>query len=247
MGIRSVFDVIVMKNSPKFLSGWKGCAMKKIILALLGALVIVAVIIIAMLLIVRDTTLKVIEPIQNANAHLSTQVADFLHPTPTILPDPVTIIHEVRSLARLETIQYSVEKVITGDSGQSVLKPLFGDRMLFVAHGTVIAGVDLNKLMPTDLEMKDGILNIRLPEAEIFSASLNNEKSYVYDRQTGLLTRENPDLETQVRRVAEEEIYKAAMDDGILEQARINAESYLSRLLQDLGFEDAIFLAPISK
>jgi hypothetical protein len=217
--------------------------MKKIILALLGALVIVAVIIIAMLLIVRDTTLKVIEPIQNANAHLSTQVADFLHPTPTILPDPVTIIHEVRSLARLETIQYSVEKVITGDSGQSVLKPLFGDRMLFVAHGTVIAGVDLNKLMPTDLEMKDGILNIRLPEAEIFSASLNNEKSYVYDRQTGLLTRENPDLETQVRRVAEEEIYKAAMDDGILEQARINAESYLSRLLQDLGFEDAIFLA----
>ncbi|NTW09245.1 MAG: DUF4230 domain-containing protein, partial [Anaerolineaceae bacterium] len=219
-------------------------AMKKFVLVLLGALVIVAVIIIAMLLIVRDTTLKVIEPIQNANAHLSTQVADFLHPTPTILPDPVTIIHEVRSLARLETIQYSVEKVITGDSGQSVLKPLFGDRMLFVAHGTVIAGVDLNKLMPSDLEMKDGILSIRLPEAEIFNASLDNEKSYVYDRQTGLLTRENPDLETQVRRVAEDEIFKAAMEDGILEQARINAESYLSRLLQDLGFEDAIFLAP---
>ena len=218
--------------------------MKKIILVFLGALLIVTVIIIAMLLIVRDTTLKVIEPIQNANAHLSTRVADFLHPTPTILPDPVTIIHEVRSLARLETIQYSVEKVITGDSGQSILKPLFGDRMLFVAHGTVIAGVDLNKLMPSDLEMKDGILSIRLPEAEIFSASLNNEKSYVYDRQTGLLTRENPDLETQVRRVAEEEIFKAAMDDGILEQARINAESYLSRLLQDLGFEDVIFLPP---
>ncbi len=218
--------------------------MKKIILVLLGALVIVAVIIIAMLLIVRDTTLKVIEPIQNANSHLSTQVADFLHPTPTILPDPVTIIHEVRSLARLETIQYSVEKVITGDSGQSILKPLFGDRMLFVAHGTVIAGVDLNKLMPSDLEMKDGILSIHLPEAEIFAASLDNEKSYVYDRQTGLLTRENPDLETQVRRVAEEEIFKAAMEDGILEQARINAESYLSRLLQDLGFEDAIFLPP---
>lgn len=196
------------------------------------------------MLFVRDTTLRAFEPIQQANSDMRTQVANFLHPTPTILPDPVTIIHEVRSLARLETIQYSVEKVITGDSGQNVLTALFGDRLLFVAHGTVIAGVDLNKLMPSDLTVEDGILKIRLPDAEIFSASLDNEKSYVFDRQTGVLTHGNPDLETQVRRVAEQEIYKAAMADGILVQANTNAENYLTRLLNDLGFKDVIFINP---
>lgn len=218
--------------------------MKKFLIILAGILVSLVLIAVAMMLIIRDTTQKMIEPIQSANEYMKTQVADFLNPTPTIMPDPVTIIHEVRSLARLETIQYSVEKVITGESGQNVLTPLFGDRMLFVAHGAVIAGVDLNKLMPDDLELNNGVLVVRLPAAEVFTAFLDNEKSYVYDRDTGFLTRGNPDLETQVRRVAEQEILKAAIDDGILEQARINAESYLTRLFQGLGFEDVIFLSP---
>ena len=96
--------------------------------------------------------------------------------------------------------------------------------------------------MPADLKMESGILQVRLPVAEIFSATLDNEKSYVFDRQTGVLTHGNPDLETQVRRVAEQEIYKAAIADGILVQAKMNAENYLTRLLHDLGFSDVVFL-----
>jgi hypothetical protein len=216
--------------------------MKKLPLLLVGALLCFLLIAAALLLLVHDTTLRVVEPIQKENSDLSTEVAQFLHPTPTILPDPITIIHEVRSLARLETIQYSIEKVIAGDSGQNLLAPLFGDRLLFVAHGTVIAGVDLNQLMPTDFLVEDGILKMRLPEAEIFSASLDNDKSYVFDRQTGILTHGDPNLETQVRQVAEQEITQAALSDGILDQARINAEAYLIRLLNNLGFKDVIFI-----
>ena len=85
---------------------------------------------------------QVMQPISQANSAMQTQVADLLHPTPTIIPDPVTIIHEVRSLARLETIQYSVEKVITAEIGQGTFDFLFGDRMLFVAHGIVNADVN---------------------------------------------------------------------------------------------------------
>ncbi|HEX7434933.1 MAG TPA: DUF4230 domain-containing protein [Anaerolineaceae bacterium] len=216
--------------------------MKKISLVVIGALLFVLLIAGGLVLLVHDTTLRAVEPLQKVNSDMRTEVAQFLHPTPTILPDPITIIHEVRSLARLETIQYSVEKVITGDSGQNILAPLFGDRLLFVAHGTVIAGVDLNKLMPSDFLLENGILKIRLPDAEIFSANLDNEKSYVFDRQTGVLTHGNPDLETQVRKVAEQEIYKVAIADGILLQARINAENYLIRLLNDLGFKEVIFI-----
>jgi hypothetical protein len=216
--------------------------MKKLLLLLLAALGCAVLITGVVVLLVYDTTQRAVEPILNSNSDMSTQVAVLLHPTPTIFADPLTIIHEVRSLARLETIQYSVEKVITGDSGQNILPPLFGDRLLFVAHGIVIGGVDLNKLMPADLWVENGVLQFRLPDAEIFSATLDNEKSYVFDRQTGVLTHGNPDLETQVRRVAEQEIYKAAVSDGILDQARLNAENYLTRLLHDLGFKDVIFI-----
>ena len=173
---------------------------------------------------------------------LSTQVSQVLHPTPTVLPDPVTVIHSVRSLARLETVQYTVEKVVTAEEGQNQLGFLFGDRLLFVAHGVVIAGVDLEKLQPQDLWTQDGVLYVRLPTPEIFVATLDNQKSYVYDRDTGLLTHGDVQLETAARRTAEREIRQAALDDGILVTARRNAEAYLARLLRSLGFPEVIFV-----
>ena len=119
--------------------------------------------------------------------------------------------------------------------------PLFGDRLLFVAHGIVIAGVDLAKLGPKDMWTQEGVLYVNLPDAEIFIATLDNEKSYVYDRDTGLLTHGDINLETNARQVAEDEIAKAALEDGILRQANQNAENYMYRLLRDLGFPEVIF------
>ena len=51
---------------------------------------------------VRQTTQQAVAPFQRANSSLQTQVADLLHPTPTIIPDPATYINQVQALARLE-------------------------------------------------------------------------------------------------------------------------------------------------
>jgi hypothetical protein len=182
------------------------------------------------------------EPIAGMTSAVGTQVSELLHPTPTVRPDPVTLVREVRALARLETIQYSVEKILTGEVNQGALEFLFGDRLLFVAHGVVIAGVDLGKIEPEDIWMDEqGRVYLRLPEPEIFTATLDNDKSYVYDRDTGLFTHGDMNLEATVRRTAEAEIRQAALEDGILEQARVNAENYLFRLLRTLEFDDVIF------
>lgn len=199
--------------------------------------------------LLRQATEQALAPIEEANTSMRTQVADLLHPTPTVLPNPITIIYEIRSLARLETIQYTLEKVITVEEGQGNLGFLFGDRLLFVGHGTVIAGVDLARLRPQDLWVENGFLFVRLPPAEIFVVDLDNEKSYVYDRNTGMLTRGDINIEKTARISAEKEIAQAAIEDGILNQARENAESYLSRLLRGLGYPDVIFVdaTPIPK
>ena len=187
---------------------------------------------------------QALEPITQANSAMQTQVSELLNPTPTIIPDPVTIIHEIRALARLETIQYSVEKVITAEIGQGTFGFLFGDRLLFVAHGIVIAGIDMEKIASENMQMENGALYVTLPPAEVFIATLDNEKSYVYDRDTGALTHGHTNLETTARQAAEEEIYKAALEDGILDIAQQNAENYLEKFFNALGFENVIFLSP---
>lgn len=181
-------------------------------------------------------------PLMQANQEMSTRVARLMEPTPTIIPDPVSIIHEIRTLTRLETIQYTVEKVITADSGREDLKPLFGDRLLFVAHGEVTAGYNLEKLRLEDVTLQGKAVSIRLPEPEVLVTRLDNQSSYVYDRQTGLLVKQDTQLETLARQKAEEEILNTAIQDGILNQARLNGENYLDRLIRSLGYEEVIFL-----
>ena len=217
----------------------------KLVLIVLGlALVALVVIGLPYLLVrtIQQTTDQAMAPVNDANQLLKTQISQLMNPTPTILPDPVTIIREVRTLARLETIQFTVEKLITAQTGRGELGFLFGDKLLFVAHGTVIAGVDLGKLSSEDLKVQDGVLTVRLPAAEVFVATLDNENSYVYDRETGLLTRGDANLETAARKAAEQEILSAALKDGILETAQLNAESYLERLFDKLGYPEVVFL-----
>ena len=192
-------------------------------------------------LTINQTIRAAVSPIQSVNRSISTQVSKLLNPTPTVIPDPVTIIREVQSLARLETIQYTVEKVITAEINQGVFGPLFGDRLLFVAHGYVIAGIDLSAIEAEDLRLEDGVLHVNLPDAEVFVATLKNDESYVYDRTTGILRKSDQDLETNARQVAEAEILKAAIDDDILSQAQQNAEVYLERLFNTLGYQQVVF------
>ncbi len=207
-----------------------------------GFLLITAIMAFSIVWIIRETIQTTVQPVQSMAGELSTSVSGFLNPTPTIIPDPITIIRDIRSLARLETIQYTVEKVITAETNQGVFGQLFGDKLIFIARGQVIAGIDLARLGPDDLQIKDGVLTVRLPEPQIFVTALDNEKSYVYHRDTGLLTKGDINLESHARRAAENEIKAAASEDGILDLARQNAENYLYRLFIQMGYADVIFI-----
>ena len=184
------------------------------------------------------------QPLEQVEQVLEEQIEEILHPTPTIIPDPVTIVLQVRNLSRLETASYTIEKVITAESGQGPLGFLFGDQLILVAHGQVIAGVDLGKMAEDAIIITpDGAVIVTLPPAEVLVATLNNQESYVFDRDTGLAGM-NPALETAARQAAEEEILNAALEDGILEMAQRNAETYVRNLILTLGFSEIVFTEP---
>ncbi len=148
------------------------------------------------------------------------------------------VLDRIRQLSRLETVVFSLDKIVEGQKQSAYLPDfLVGEKLLMIAHGEVIAGVDLEQLKPGDVWVHDGAVRVKLPVAQILSTRLDNGKTKIYSRTTGLLVLADPNLETQARQAAEEQIAKAAVEDGILDKAKTNARTSVTALLEGLGFK----------
>jgi hypothetical protein len=151
--------------------------------------------------------------------------------------DQPTVIRQIRALQRIETVSYTMDKIISGERENPILPSfLAGDRLLLVVHGEVIAGVDLSTLQPSDVQVKGHDVSIHLPQAEIFTTRLDNEKTRVYSRETGLFSTPDPNLEGEVRQEGERQLRDAALQDGVLKIADKNARQTLTSMLNGLGF-----------
>ena len=81
-------------------------------------------------------------------------------------------------------------------------------------------------------------MTIRLPAAEVFSTRIDNAKTRVYSRDTGLFSSPDPNLESEVREEAEKQLRAAALADGVLKTAAENARSTVAGLLRGFGFRE---------
>jgi hypothetical protein len=163
----------------------------------------------------------------------------------TIRTSKTTVIKELRSLNRLETAAFTIEKVIdAGTSGNRLQEVLFGDRILLIAHGEVIAGVDLSQLKERDIVINDRDIRLTLPPPRILVTSLDNEQTRVYDRKQGLLSRGDRDLESEARQAATDAIRVAACEGKILDEAANNARSQLTALFKTLQFTTITITIP---
>jgi hypothetical protein len=157
--------------------------------------------------------------------------------------DQPTVVRQIQQLQRLETVRYSMEKIISGERDSPYLpKFLVSDRLLLVVHGEVIAGVDLRKIGSSDVGTQGHSVTIHLPKSEILVVRVDNSKTRVYSRDTGLFSSPDPHLESEVREEAERQLQQAALQDGVLKSAEENARTALAVILKGLGFEQIDFL-----
>ena len=162
--------------------------------------------------------------------------------TLTIDVSQPAVVDRIQRLQRLETVVYTVDKLVTGAKENPLLPDfLTGDRLLMMVHGEVVAGIDFSNLKPADVRIDGKQVHLHLPATQVFSTRLDSAKTRVYSRQTGLFVSSDPNLETQVREEAERQLQEAALADGILRTAQQNAGSTISSLLQGLGFEKIDF------
>lgn len=156
-----------------------------------------------------------------------------------------SVVKEIQALNRLETASYSIEKIVeAGQPGDPFSNLLFGNRILLIAHGKVIAGIDLADIDEQDLMIRGKNLALTLPAPVIISSTLDNEKTRVYDRTQGILTQGDKDLESQARQAAESSIRQAACEAGILQDARENATERVEQLFMFAGFEEVTVNIP---
>ena len=153
--------------------------------------------------------------------------------------DQPTVVHQIQQLQRLETVSYTMDKIISGEHGNAYLpKFLAGDRLLLVVHGEVVGGINLAGLQPGDVSIQGQKVSIHLPAAEVLSTRIDNTRTRVYSRDTGLFTSPDPNLESEVREEAEHQLLQAALQDGILKLAGDNARTTISGMLKGFGFHE---------
>jgi hypothetical protein len=149
-----------------------------------------------------------------------------------------SVVERIQRLQRLETVVYNMDKIVTGEKDNPILPNfLAGDRLLMLVHGQVVAGVDFSQLRSGDIQVNAKAVHVHMPNPRVLMTRLDNSRTRVYSRSTGLLVPVDPNLESEVRLEAEQELLHEALQGGILVTARQNAQSTITSLLLGLGFE----------
>jgi len=149
-----------------------------------------------------------------------------------------SVIERIQRLQRLETVVYNMDKIVTGEKDNPLLPDFIaGDRLLMIVHGQVVAGIDFTRLKNSDVKIQGREVRIHLPNPQVLITRLDNARTKVYSRNTGILVRVDPNLESQVRQEAEGELLQEAVLGGIMTNARDNARATVTTLLLGLGFE----------
>lgn len=147
------------------------------------------------------------------------------------------VVEQIQTLSDLVTVKYVVEKVVVLDDAR-----WYGEsRVLLLAHGVVKGGIDLQRIKPGDVTVSGKSISINLPPPELTDAYLDDTKSQVIDHTTGLLRTFDKDLEQTAREQAVADIRRAAINNGILNDATQRAQLELALFLNQAGYQEVRF------
>jgi Protein of unknown function (DUF4230) len=155
------------------------------------------------------------------------------------------VLRSIEDIGEFRAASGHFEVVIDLERDTALPSEILGERLLFVAVGTVDAGVDFSALDEDSVEVSSDrrTATITLPAVQFFDPTLDLDRSYVYDRDQGLLNElgglftDEPNYQQEVYRLAEDKVEAAARQgSGIGARAEDNTREMLESLLGSLGF-----------
>jgi hypothetical protein len=150
------------------------------------------------------------------------------------IADTPTLVRQVQSMAQLVSVRYVLEKVVVLEDAK-----WYGEnRLIMVAHGIAKAGFDLSQVQPGDIKIRGQRLSLTLPKPQLTDVYLDEKRTEIVERSTGLLRTFDQQLEQDARRQALEQIQRAARASGIMKDAEDRARVQLTGFFQQLGFTE---------
>lgn len=153
------------------------------------------------------------------------------------LPGPTETVLALQNLRNLATVEYTVTKVVKANDDIAWYKP--GDRkILITCEAKIKAGIDLSQLTKEDIHISGKSITLHLPEPKILTVNMPPANVKLAYQEIGFFRDEFSAAERDALvSQAEKQIWAAGESLGIIGQAKLNTQSFLTRFLATLGFE----------
>ena len=151
-----------------------------------------------------------------------------------------TEIYQIRSIGTLSTTEYTLGKILHWDDEGEWYK--FGDRKILLScKATVKAGVNLNSIKESDIQVEGKKITIQLPPPEIVSFEMDPDlvRTEMTD-VNGFRSNFSQVEKSKVLQKGEESIRKDLQKLNILDEAEQNAKIFIVDFYKNLGFEQVI-------
>ena len=163
---------------------------------------------------------------------------------PVVIEETPILISEIKELAEMITVTsfdevvvdsikaspFDVVHNITGISLPTISPS--ADRLVIIARGKVMAGIDLSNLMPDDIYVEKDSIRMTLPPARVFDVITNPSDFSTFSETGNWPSAAATALKTQAR----DKILRRALNQGILNRANARAAAVMESFLRSLGY-----------
>ncbi|GAB3541127.1 DUF4230 domain-containing protein [Spirosoma fluminis] len=137
------------------------------------------------------------------------------------------VLKEVTALGKLELVKYTFKDIVEHEQVNTLLP---NANAVLIVEGEATGCIDLTQLAPASIVTTADSVIVKLPQPELCSWKINHDRSRVYDTKFSFL--DESQLVSDAYRQAETQIHQSALNGGVLEQARHNADQLLRPLLE---------------
>ncbi|AUD04370.1 DUF4230 domain-containing protein [Spirosoma pollinicola] len=140
------------------------------------------------------------------------------------------VLTEVKALGKLELVKYTFKDIVEHEQVNTFLP---NANAILIVEGEATGCIDLTQIKLDDIVAGTDSITIKLPKAELCTWKINHDRSRVYDTRFSFLNESQ--LVSDAYRKAEHLVKQSALNGGILNQTRQNANQMLRPLLERIS------------
>ncbi|PLK43229.1 DUF4230 domain-containing protein [Emticicia sp. TH156] len=140
------------------------------------------------------------------------------------------VLKEMTTLGKIELANFTFRDVVEQEIKRSYLP---NPKAILIVQGNAVGCIDLTKVKAEDVATKNDTLIVHLPDPELCHYSIDHKNSKIYDTQYAFMNEQQ--LLNEAYKSAESKIQQSALEMGILEQTRKNADLVLRPILENIS------------